>query len=254
MPRIETWRLVINEGDVYWCMALDEAILEARLRNLVPNTLRLYVINPSAVTVGYFQKISDAINLEYLTKHSIPFTRRITGGGSVYHDANGEITYSLIADTNFLPRDIQKCYEFICQSLIEALSLLHVKAVFMPVNDIVANGRKISGSAQIRRGNVVLQHGTLMYNTDLNVLARALKVPIQKLASHGISSIKDRVTTVSLEVGKRVLKSEVVKALIEGFKKVLKVEFEKSEPTSEEVSLARQLAMKYKSRDWIFKR
>ncbi len=248
------WRLIIDEGDVYWSMGLDEAMLELKRKNAIPNTLRLYVIKPSAVTIGYFQKVSDAVDLDYLSKENIPFTRRITGGGSVYHDAEGEITYSVVADLTFIPRDLQESYKFICGGIVEALSFLGLKAEFVPVNDVVVNGKKISGNAQARRGKAVLQHGTLMYNTDLEILSKVLKIPKEKLASRKISSIRERVTTVSIELGREVRKEEVIEALKKGFTQVFNVDFEEGAPTKEEISLAKKLAERYSSLEWIFKR
>lgn len=248
------WRLIVNEGDVYWNMGLDEAMLELKRKGLIPNTLRLYVIKPSAITIGYFQKVIDAINLEYLEKKNISFTRRITGGGSVYHDAEGEITYSVIADLNFIPLDLQESYRFICRGIVEALHILGLEAEFVPINDVVVNGRKISGSAQARRGDAVLQHGTLMYNTNLDLLEKILKVSKEKLMDRGVLSIRDRVTTVSLELHREVNKEEVLEALKKGFARALHVNFREEDLTKEELSLAKELASKYSSREWKFKR
>ena len=77
-------------------MAIDEAIMIARSKNIVPYTLRLYSWKPSAVSIGIFQNVEDEINLDYVNKSSIEVIRRITGGGSVYHDEFGEVTYSII--------------------------------------------------------------------------------------------------------------------------------------------------------------
>jgi len=248
------WRLIVNEGDVYWNMGLDEAMLELKRKGLIPNTLRLYIMKPSAVTIGYFQKVVDAVNLSYLEKNEIPFTRRITGGGSVYHDAEGEITYSVVADLDFIPFDLLKSYQFICRGILETLSFLGLKAKFVPINDVVVNGKKISGSAQARRGNAVLQHGTLMYNTNLEVLEKALKAPREKLVDRGVLSLKERVTTISLELHRKVDKKEVIEALKKGFRKAFNVDFEEGGFTEEEISLARKLTSKYSSRRWKFKR
>mgnify|MGYP003878362175 FL=1 len=248
------WRLLVGEGDAYWNMALDEALLELKRRGLTRSTLRLYVFKPSAVTIGYFQKIEDSVDLEYAARHGIPVVRRATGGGSVYHDEKGEVTYAVISEVGEVPADIQECYEYICTGLVYALEKLGLKAEFVPINDIVVRGKKISGSAQLRRGRAVLQHGTLMYNTDLETLARVLKVPKEKLREKGISSIYERVTTVSRELGRPVSREEVIDAMIEGFSRALGVELKRGELTSEEIALTRELESKYRSREWNFKR
>ena len=81
-------------------MAIDEAIMISRSKNIVPNTLRLYSWKPSAVSIGVFQNVKDEINLDYVNKSGLNVIRRITGGGSVYHDELGEVTYSIILNEN----------------------------------------------------------------------------------------------------------------------------------------------------------
>ena len=251
---MEKWRLIINEGPADWCMALDEAMLILKEKGEIPNTLRLYVFNPSAVTIGYFQKIKETVDLDYVTKANIPVIRRITGGGAVYHDSNGEITYSVVADLSTIPKDVQESYERICLGIVYALEEFDLEAKFLPVNDVVVRNKKISGSAQIRRSKAFLQHGTLMYNTNLEVLARTLKVPKEKLESHGIKSILERVTTISIELGRKVSKEETLNSLVAGFKRALGIDLYKSNLTPKERELAEKLRVKYSSREWNFKR
>jgi len=249
-----SWRLIIDEGSAYWNMAVDEAMLILRDKGVIPNTLRLYVFKPSSVTIGYFQKIHESVDVEFAKSKGIDFTRRISGGGAVYHDANGEVTYSIVAAIDDISRNIMDSYRIICSGLIYALREFGLQASFIPVNDIVVNGRKISGSAQTRKKNALLQHGTLMYNTDLVTLSRVLKAHKEKLLSHGVTSILERVTTISREVGRTVDKSEVINALIKGFSKALNIELIRGEYTSEELELANKLAKKYKSKEWIYLR
>ncbi len=248
------WRLIIDENNVYRNMAIDEALLILKDRGLIPNTLRLYVFNPSAVTVGYFQRISDAVNLEFLKENNIGFTRRISGGGSVYHDANGEITYSVVASIPDISHDILESYRIICGGIINALGEFGLRAEFVPVNDVVVGGRKISGSAQSRRKSALLQHGTLMYATDLNTLASTLRAPKEKLREHKVSSILERVTTISRELGRVVTKDETINAMIKGFSKALNTDFARGWYTKEELKLAEELVSKYASHEWIFQR
>ncbi|MEO3993694.1 MAG: biotin/lipoate A/B protein ligase family protein [Desulfurococcaceae archaeon TW002] len=248
------WRLIIDENNVYRNMAIDEALLILKDRGLIPNTIRLYVFNPSAVTVGYFQRIDDAVNLEFLKKNNIGFTRRISGGGSVYHDAKGEITYSVVASIPDISHNILESYRIICGGIVYAVSEFGLKADFVPVNDVVINGRKVSGSAQSRRRSALLQHGTLMYATDLNTLANTLKAPKEKLREHKVSSILERVTTISRELGRVVTKDEAINALIKGFSKALNTNFVRGWYTNEELKLADELVSKYMSHEWIFQR
>lgn len=83
-------------------MSIDEAIALARPKGETPNTVRLYRWNPSAVSLGYFQSVEKEVNLEACEEKGVDVIRRITGGGAVYHDYDGEITYSLVAPENDL--------------------------------------------------------------------------------------------------------------------------------------------------------
>ena len=248
------WRLVIEKGDVYWNMAIDEAMLVLHEKGLIPNTLRIYIMKPSGVTFGYFQRVEDAINLEFLRSRNMDYTRRITGGGAVYHDMNGEITYSIVAKIDNISWDILESYKIICQGIVYAIEEFGLKAEYRPINDVLVNGKKISGSAQARKKQSLLQHGTLMYNTDLNILSNAIKIPREKMLAHGIKSIRERVTTLSLELGYNPGYKRVVKALINGFKKALNIEFERRKLTPMEIMYAKKLVRKYRSKEWIFKR
>lgn len=244
----------MDEGNAYWNMAMDEAMLILKEQNKIPNTLRLYVFNPSAVTIGYFQRINDVADLDFIRANSIDITRRISGGGSVYHDVKGEVTYSVVAYINDISLNIMESYRIICGGIVNAINEFGLSAEFIPINDVVINGKKVSGSAQARRKKALLQHGTLMYNTDLLTLSRALKAPKEKLISHGVTSIFERVTTLSRELGRAISREEVIKALIRGFSKALGVELEPGQYTSEELKLANELLSKYRSNEWVFQR
>ncbi|MEM0035715.1 lipoate--protein ligase family protein [Desulfurococcus sp.] len=258
MPGIAVMKLrVIIDLDgwsAFLNMGMDEALLNLRMQEEIPDTLRLYVFDPSAVTIGYFQKIEESVDMDYASFHRIDVTRRISGGGSVYHDRNGEITYSIVTPARGVFSDVRESYEVICKGLIEALKLFGVEASFMPVNDIVVNGRKISGSAQARRRGYLLQHGTLMYATDLDTVSKVLKAPPVKLVSKGVKSIRERVITLQEALSRRVSKEEVAEALLKGFSKALNAEIYIDEYSEKELKLAEELSLKYKSREWVFKR
>jgi len=251
---VKKWRLLIDVNDCYWNMAMDEAMLLLKDKGVIPNTVRLYVIRPSAVTIGYFQKLKEAVNLEYVTANNIPVVRRITGGGSVYHDEFGEVTYCVVSDISEFPGDVEDSYRKICGALVKAIEKLGLKAEFKPVNDVIVNGKKVSGSAQARKSKALMQHGTLMYDTDLQVLARVLRVPREKLKAHGVASIFERVTTLSRELGRKVRREEVVDALVKSFEKELDIRLVRSNYLREERKLAEELVKKYRSREWLYKR
>ncbi|NJE04114.1 biotin/lipoate A/B protein ligase family protein [Thermococcus sp. MV11] len=221
-------------------MAIDEAIMRARIEGKVPDTVRLYAFSPSSVTIGRFQSVIHDVNLEEARALGIPVVRRITGGGSVFHDEFGEITYSVVVREDHHPmlRNVEDSYRYLAGPLVDALRELGLNAGFSGLNDIVANGKKISGSAQTRRKGIILQHGTFMYATRVEVLAKVLRVSKAKLADKGVSSIWERVTTLERE-GVRLNRWEAYELLKDKF--FTAFELEEGELTNYELELAEKL-------------
>ncbi|WP_457743094.1 lipoate--protein ligase family protein [Thermococcus sp.] len=230
--------LIIAKPEVQ--MAIDEAIMIARIEGKAPDTVRLYDFSPSSVTIGRFQSVRHDVNLEEAKRLGIPVVRRITGGGSVFHDEFGEITYSAIVGENLHPalRNVETSYRYLAGPLVDALKDLGLNAGFSGLNDIVVNGKKISGSAQTRRKGVILQHGTFMYSTRLEVLGKVLRVSKEKLRDKGISSIWERVTTLERE-GIKLNRWEAYELLRESFFRAF--ELEEGELTDYELELAERL-------------
>jgi len=190
----------LESQDAGMNMAIDEAIMNSRRNNKVRDTFRLYRWKPSAVSIGFFQSIADEVNLQACTNYGVEVVRRITGGGAVYHDFDGEITYSLIAgvDNPKIPTDILKSYEVLCEGLVLGLKNLGLSARFHPVNDILVDGKKISGNAQTRKNGIILQHGTLLIDVNVDKMFELLKVTDEKLRDKAIKGVKERVSDPGL--------------------------------------------------------
>jgi lipoate-protein ligase A len=241
-------------------MAIDEAILMARMRNLAPNTIRFYRWSPSAVSIGKFQTIENEVQLDNCRKHGVDVVRRITGGGTVYHDACGEITYSVIASKEDLEaKDITTVYARIYAGLAEALKILGLKTDFNEGNaktcpNLTVNGKKISGSAQSHKGAVVLQHGTLLLDVDLERMYTFLRVPSARTCMEIVSAAKNKITSIKKELGKDVSEAEVCQAQTMGFQKVLNIKLADGELTPYELELAERLRKeKYATENWNLK-
>lgn len=253
----EDWRLLDTDAhDAYYNMALDEAIATARSKGLVPNTIRFFRWKPSAVSIGYFQGMEDEVDIEACKSRSIDYVRRVTGGGAVYHDYDGELTYSIMVneDHRLVPHDILKSYEVLCSGLLHGLSLLGVPAEFKPINDVTVGGRKISGNAQTRRMGVVHQHGTVLRKVDPAVMFSLLRVPNEKIRDKLIQSVKERVTSINSYLGREVSFEELKKSFRKGFEKTLEIELVEGLITDYENRLVPDLRQKYASREWNFKR
>ncbi len=253
----EKWRLIdLAVADAATQMATDEAIASARNLGETPNTVRLYRWKPSAVSVGYFQSVAKEVDLDAASAQGIDVIRRITGGGAVYHDYDGEITYSLVAPESdpLMPKDILESYKLVCGCVVLGLRRMGVESEFKPVNDITAGGRKVSGNAQTRRHGVVLQHGTILLGCDPKKIFSVLKVSGTKLSDKAIASAEERVTSVRKILGRDVGFPEARDALVAGFEEGLGVELVPGNLTATELRLAAEYRVKYASRGWVHQR
>jgi len=241
------WRLIIdNEKDAATNMAIDEAILKTRKTP----TLRFYQWKPAAVSVGYFQSIDQEINKEYCKKHNIDIVRRITGGGAVFHDK--ELTYSFICNESFVPTNIIKSYELICGTIVKGIRNLKINAEFHPINDILVNNKKISGSAQTRKNNTLLQHGTIIIDINLNKMFSVLKVPDEKIKDKMIKDVRERVTSLKeLNIKDiNIIRNSIIKA----FEKEFNIRFIQGKLLKQEQNYSEKLKKKFKSNEWNYSR
>jgi lipoate-protein ligase A len=257
---MSVWRLLkLETYDAFMNMAIDEAVLRARIENLVPNTLRFYGWKPSTVSIGRFQSIEDEVQLDNCRKHGVDAVRRVTGGGTVYHDAEDEITYSVVANKKDLEAlDITVVYAKICSGLAEAVKILGVNADFdkgdvKTCPNLMVNGRKISGSAQSHKKRAVLQHGTLLVGVDLEKMFTFLRVPWAKTRMEVVNVAERKITSIKKELGRDVSIAEVNNALIDGFQKALNIKLVEYELTPYERELAKKLHKeKYATDEWNF--
>ena len=169
----------------YFNMAFDEYALQEL--SLEEPLFYLWQNRP-AVIVGLNQNAYAEVNLDYLQSNNIALVRRVTGGGAVYHDL-GNLNYTIVGRTKDLDRD----YPEYTQYVLRALQALGVKAELSRRNDILVDGRKVSGYAKRVYKDRLMVHGTLMFDVDLEVLEQALNAPTGKLATKGVASVRSRV-------------------------------------------------------------
>jgi lipoate-protein ligase A len=211
------WRVLpLETHDAATNMAIDEAVSEAVAAGDAPPTIRFYRWDPSAVSIGRFQAIAAEVDRAACDADGIDVVRRRTGGGAVYHDTAGEVTYSVVAPVEAFPSDIEESYRDICGRVVDGLDRLGIDATFAPVNDVVADGRKCSGSAQTRREGVLLQHGTVLHRVDPERMFTYLHPDIDKVADKHVSSARERVTSV-VDLAGDVDIEDTYAALREGF-------------------------------------
>ena len=254
---MEQWRLILaGANDAYTNMAIDESVLHSVSQNKTKPTVRFYHWKPSAVSIGYFQSIEDEVDIQRCKNENVDVVRRITGGGAVYHDFNDEITYSIIIHESHekIPKNIMESYKIICCALVSGFKKLGINAEFRQINDVCVDGKKISGSAQTRRYNTVLQHGTILCDVKPKLMFSLLKVPDEKIRGKMISSVEERVTSIKKKMGDVDIE-KVKHAMIKGFEDTFDVTLINGELTETEKKYAEKLRCeKYATKEWIFKR
>ena len=174
---------------------LNLAIEEFLIRNLECGTedyLLLYTNEPSIV-LGKNQSIYKEVNFEYLRNGKLKMTRRITGGGTVYHDP-GNLNFSIIS--KFEDSKINN-YKYFNQQVIDALRRAGIAADMDERNNIICRGKKISGSAQFTNRKNMISHGTLLLNADLDTLRACLRANDFKIETRAVSSVNSSVMNLN---------------------------------------------------------
>jgi lipoate-protein ligase A len=254
---MDTWRLLLLEtNNAFMNMAIDEAILTARIAGQVPKTLRFYRWQPSTVSIGRNQNPENEVYLDACKRLGVDVVRRISGGGTVYHDYEGEVTYSINAKTADLgSADIASVYAAIYEAITDALRLLGMPADFSRGDakncpNLTVNGKKISGSSQTITRGVVLQHGTVLRSVDLPKMFTLLKLK-NASCTQAADIAKRKITSIQNELGHVVMLETVANALTQGFRAILKIQLEPGELTPYEVELAQKLCKeKYSKTEW----
>ena len=235
-------------------MALDEAVMRLAREQTTP-TIRFYGWKPSAISIGYFQSLEEEVDLKKCKDLGVDFVRRITGGGAVFHDA--ELTYSFVCmeNSNVVPKKIIDSYQKICGALVNGFGEMGLEAKFMPINDIIVNGKKISGNAQTRREGVVLQHGTILLEVDVDKMFSLLKVPSEKMRGKLIEDVKQRVTSVEQQLNRKMSFGRLAEFMKTGFEKEFSARLLPGKFSQKELDLAKKIEKeRFGNNDWSFKR
>lgn len=160
----------------------------------------LFYINDPSIIIGKHQNTLEEVNADYVKEKNIIVVRRISGGGAVYHD-RGNLNYSFITKhTNESINNFRRFTEPVTQTLKQ----MGVEAELSGRNDITIDGKKISGNAQFTNTKSMFSHGTLLFDSHIEDVVKALNVKSEKIESKGIKSVKSRVSNI-----KPFLKSEM---------------------------------------------
>ncbi len=250
---MKAWRL-LRDGitDAHHHFAVEEALVRLLDEGLSPPTLRLRQVR-HAVFVGVTQDVWTEVDVAYCREHGITIVRRMNGGGAVYHDV-GSFCYSA-----FFPRAMfsdysdKALFSLFAQPVIRTCADYGLEARESGRNDVVVNGRKIYGSAQMAWYSAFVQSGTFLVEIDFETMWRALKPSALKFADKSVKTIYDRVTSLNRELGRQVPVDEVMERLATHLGAALGVDLIPGELTPEERELAEQLwHEKYATAAWTF--
>lgn len=267
------WRLIPYEiHNPAWNMALDEAILTAISENQAPPTLRFYGWKPATLSIGYFQRARKEVDLEQLEKLGWGFVRRMTGGRAVFHDS--ELTYSILAPESHpsVQGTVSESYRRLSQGLLRGYQNLGLEAELAPPAkapkehgsaacfdspsdyELVIQGRKAAGSAQVRQKGVVLQHGSILLDLNLDRLFEVLKFPSEELRELRKRELEEKAVSIQCSSQKFTI-HEVEHAFTQGFIEGLEIKVELGQLSLYEENLANKLVEeKYANNDWNYKR
>jgi len=235
------WRFIDTDlADPIYVTAADDAICNARIQEKIDNTCHFYRRNSPTISVGRSRKIEDDINLDECIKNNVKIIRRISGGGTIFTDKNCLI-YSLVFNKNDLDlKSSEEIFKKICNLISNSLKTFNIITTFKPPNDILLNKKKISGSAQIFKRNITLIHGSLLLDTDLDLMKSVLK-----------NSKTSNVSTIYKEIKFLPEMSKLKKTIRREFEKYFDSEFIESRFSALEGEMINRLVReRYQKDNW----
>ncbi|MCU5746353.1 lipoate--protein ligase family protein [Staphylococcus sp. SQ8-PEA] len=274
----ETWNF-INTGshDPFYNMAMDEALLNFVSQGEIEPVIRFYTWDPPTLSVGYFQRLEKEIDIDKVREKGYGLVRRPTGGRGVLHDK--ELTYSVIVpeDHPEMPTTVTEAYKVISQGLLEGFRSLGFDAYFsIPRSEeeraklrqprsavcfdapswyeLVVEGKKIAGSAQVRQKGVILQHGSLLQDVDIDDLFDMFKFKNPRLKEKMKAAFLEKAVAMNDISQKHITIEEMEEAFEQGFKKGLNIDLQPLQLTEEQLKEVEKIRDKYKSDEWMYRK
>ncbi|PAK65456.1 octanoyltransferase [Staphylococcus caprae] len=274
----ETWNF-INTGslDPYYNMAMDEALLNFVSRGEIDPVIRFYTWDPATLSIGYFQRLQKEIDIEKVKEKGFGLVRRQTGGRGVLHDK--ELTYSVIVPESHpnMPSTITEAYRVISQGLLEGFKNLGFETYFaVPRSkeereklkqprssvcfdapswyELVVEGRKIAGSAQTRQKGVILQHGSILQDIDIDELFDMFIFKNDRLKAKMKEAFVEKAVAINDISEKHITLEEMEQAFEEGFKTGLNIDFKPLKLSDQQMAEVKELEEKYRSDEWMYRK
>ncbi len=268
----ETWGFIDSgHNSPAFNMALDELMLEWLSKGEIGPTIRFYGWSPAGISIGRFQDADKKIDFHQAAAYGAEIVRRQTGGRAVLHDQ--ELTYSVVVPETHpaMPRSVKEAYLVISKGLLEGFRELGIEAEFaIPETSMVktdsavcfdksswyellVDGKKAAGSAQMRRKGIILQHGSIPIEIDSVKLFDLFSYPSLDVKQRAREAFKDKAISLNAAAGKEFDFDRVKAAFKKGFEKGLGVELEPLALSDKQLMEVSQLAeTKYKNFDWSY--
>lgn len=243
------WQLIPEEPrPPHLNMALDEVLTERVARGERPPTLRVWGWSGPCVVLGRFQSVKNEVNEAAAAEHGVEIVRRISGGGAMFIEPRGAITWSLYAPKSLVEgMSFPESYRFFDAWVVDALRDLGVDAWYEPLNDITSSGGKIGGAAQARRGAAVLHHTTMAYDMNMPLMLDVLRIGREKLSDKGVASADKRVGPIRQQT--EMPRQDVIAHMVSSFRDRFGLVDDRLLP--EELAEAeRRVAERFSRRDW----
>lgn len=274
----EIWNF-INTGskNPYYNMAMDEALLNFVSRGEIDPVIRFYTWNPATLSIGYFQRLQKEIDIDKVKEKGYGLVRRQTGGRGVLHDK--ELTYSVIVPESHpnMPSTVTEAYKIISQGLLEGFKNLGFETYFATPRskeerdklkqprssvcfdapswyELVVEGRKIAGSAQTRQKGVILQHGSILQDIDIDDLFDMFKFKNERLKAKMKENFVQKAVAINDISNQHITLNEMENAFEAGFKKGLNIDFKPLELTEKQLEEVQELEDKYRSEAWMYRK
>ena len=222
----------------YFYFALEEYAMKVLLKK---HDSFFFTWEIEGVVVGKNQLIENEVNLSYCKEQNIDIYRRPTGGGCVYADERNTM-FSMVTSK----KNESFSFKPYLSKIIDAMKALHIDIEFSGRNDLLYQGKKISGNAFLQNKYGMLMHGTFLYDCDLETMVRAISPSDEKLISKGIESVRSRVTNM-----KPFLNGMTQEALIKHFETYITDDV--YELTDEDIKAIETLSQQYQDKAYIFR-
>jgi lipoate-protein ligase A len=253
---MEKWRLIdLDLVEPLKAQTFYEAVASAVDKGLSLNTIILCQPKSPYVCIGFHQELEKEIDVEYCRINNLPIIRRTQGGGATYLDEN-QIFYQIVArkESLIIPAKIEDLFEKFLNVTVYVYRQLGLQAEFKALNDVIVNGRKISGNGAGQYGDTtIILVGNIILDLNYEVMTRVLKVPDEKFRDKMAKSMRDWVTSLKRELGYIPDVSKIKALLIQGYEKILGIKLIPSKPTEEEEKIwEKEVKPKHLSKEWLY--